>query len=106
MPHEKIKKALEKLQTELSHGLTEEEQEHDALCENDASTSNDPELTALLASVATEINTYLEGTELASANKHGFAHRLEEIATDFTVEHPKLNILLLEIRKILLSIGA
>ena len=104
MPHEKIKKALVKLQSELSRPQAEEE--HDALCENDSSTNEDPELTELLANVASEISSYLEDTESASPNKHGFAHRLEEIATDLTVEHPKLNTLLLEIRKILLSIGA
>ncbi|MBT8142909.1 MAG: DUF4404 family protein [Gammaproteobacteria bacterium] len=106
MPHEKIKSALLKVQAELSRAKLEADTEHDALCTDDVNAGEDPELTELLANVADEIDEYLSGSQQAGSNKHGFAHRLEEIATDFSVEHPKLDAVLLEIRKILLGIGA
>ena len=106
MPHEKIKAALEKLQTEIAQATSQTEMEHDALCTDDESSDADPELSELLSKIGNEIDAYLESSDKAASNKHGFAHRLEEIATDFSVEHPKLDAVLLEIRKILLSIGA
>lgn len=105
MPNEKIKAALIKLHADLSEAINEEP-EQDALCEDPTSGPDDPEFQKLLTTVASDIDDYLKSAKKAESNKHGIAHRLEEIATDFSIEHPKIDAVLQEIRKILLGIGA
>ena len=105
MPNEKIKAALKKLHSELSD-IIQHEPITDALCEGTEQGVQDLELQNLLTTVADDIDLYLQGSNIASSNKHGFAYRLEEIATDFSIEHPKADTVLKEIRTILLSIGA
>ena len=105
MPNEKIKVALKKLHSELSD-IIQGAPETDALSADNEQNSEDGELQDLLTTVADDIDVYLKGSNIAASNKHGFAHRLEEIATDFSIEHPNADSVLKEIRKILLSIGA
>ena len=105
MPNEKIKLALKKLHGDLSD-IIQGSDVTDALCTNEKITTSDEELQELLSTVAEDIDVYLKGSNIAAQNKHGMAHRLEEIATEFSIEHPKLDTVLLEVRKILLSIGA
>jgi len=104
MPNEKIKAALKKLHADLSTA-TDAAPIDDALC-TDAEKKADAELQELLTTVANDINVYLKSEQVAGSNKHGFAHRLDEIATDFSIEHPKLGTVLEEIKRILLGIGA
>lgn len=105
MPNEKIKSALKKLHSELSDQKIDA-RTNDALCNADQASGEDTELNELLKTLASDIEDYLKSSKTVEPNKHGVAHRLEEIATDFSVEHPKLDIALQEIRKILLGIGA
>jgi ERCC4-related helicase len=104
MPNEKIKTALKKLHGDLSSAINATPS-NDALC-TDTDNAVDTELQNLLTTVANDINAYLESEKIADSNKHGFAHRLDEIATDFSIEHPKLDTVLEEIKRILLGIGA
>lgn len=105
MPNEKIKAALKKIHADLSD-VIQGSPETDALSADPENPTEDTELQELLLTVADDIDVYLQGSNVAEPNKHGFAHRLEEIATEFSVEHPKADTILQEIRKILLSIGA
>ncbi len=89
MPNEKLKQALELLHKELA-----------------LQSSHDPELQELANSVSSDIDTYLENQNSLATEQHGFAERVDNIATEFSIEHPNLYGILQELKAILFSIGA